>query len=110
MLELYGKDNKNIKMTRGDSESIYVNGLNLVDGDIIYLTVKEHINTTSIAFQRKITEFVNGNAVIGIRPEDTKKLQFRKYVYDIQLTRADGTVTTIIEPHDFVIEGEVTYD
>ena len=53
MLELYGEGNRNIKMTRGDSESIFVNGLNLVDGDIIYLTVKEHINTTSIAFQRK---------------------------------------------------------
>ena len=29
-MELYGSDNKNISMTRGDSESLTVNGLNLV--------------------------------------------------------------------------------
>lgn len=109
-MELYGTDNKNIRMTRGDSELISVNGLSLELGDIIYLTVKEHQNTSSIAFQKKVTEFTNGNALITILPEDTKKLQFRKYVYDIQLTKSDGMVTTIIKPHDFVIEGEVTYD
>lgn len=107
-MELYGDDNKNIKMTRGDSESISVNGLTLVPGDTITLTVKDHINTSSIAFERKITEFTNGNAVIGIRPEDTKNLKFKKYVYDIELKRVDGTVTTIIKPHEFTIDGEVT--
>lgn len=109
-MELSGADNKDLSMTRGDSESITINGLGLVSGDIIYLTVKEHINTSNIAFQKKVTEFTNGNAVIGILPEDTKNLRFKKYVYDIQLTRADGKVTTIIKPHNFIIEGEVTYD
>lgn len=109
-MEFYGNDLKNIKMPRGDSESITINGLSLVPGDIVYLTVKEHINTSDIAFQKKITEFVSGSAIIGITPNDTKGLQFRTYVYDIQLTRADGTVTTIVKPHEFTIEGEVTYD
>ena len=107
-MEIYGDDLKNIKMTRGDSESITVYGLNLVPGDTITLTVKDHINTDKIAFQRIITEFTDGNAVIGIRPEDTKGLKFKKYVYDIELKRADGTVTTIIKPHEFTIDGEVT--
>jgi hypothetical protein len=42
-MELSGADNKDLSMTRGDSESITINGLGLVNGDIIYLTVKEHI-------------------------------------------------------------------
>jgi len=109
-MEIYGDDLKNIRMTRGDSESITVNGLNLVPGDTITLTVKDHINTDKIAFQRIITEFTNGNAVIGIRPEDTKGLKFKKYVYDIELKRADGTVKTIIPPSEFTIKGEVTYE
>jgi len=109
-MELYGSDNKNISMTRGDSESLTVNGLNLVPGDIIYLTVKDHVNTTNIAFQKIVTEFTDGSAIIPILPEDTKNLKFKKYVYDTQLTRAGEVVTTIIKPHEFKIEGESTYD
>jgi len=109
-MELYGTDLKNIKMPRGDSESITVNGLSLVAEDTIYFTVKTNTNTKVISFQKKITEFVNGSAVIPIEHSDTKDLNFGRYVYDIQLTKADGTVTTVIQPHEFKIGEEVTYD
>ena len=33
---------------------------------------------------------------LTLLPEDTKDLSFGKYVYDIQLTKADGTVDTFI--------------
>ena len=53
---------KNISMTRGDSETITVscidiNGLplSLVDGDIIYFTVKENTKTTTKLIQKSIT-------------------------------------------------------
>lgn len=105
----------NISMIRGDSETITVycednNGakVNFETGDTIYLTVKQSVNSERKILQKIITEFVNGEAIIEIFPEDTKDFSFRAYVYDIQLTRADGTVTTIIPPSDFVIEGEVT--
>ena len=109
-MELYGDDNKNISITRGDSEAVLVKGLSLTTGDAIYLTVKEHANTSNIAFQKKVTEFINGEALITIFPEDTKNLKFKKYLYDIQLSRPGGIVTTIIKPHEFNIEREVTYD
>jgi hypothetical protein len=109
-MELYGSDLKNISMTRGDSESLTVKGLSLVNGDAIYMTVRTNVNTARKELFKEITEFVNGEAVIGITPEDTNNLRFSTYVYDIQLTRADGTVTTIIKPHEFKVEGEVTYD
>ena len=37
-------------------------------------------------------------------------MRFRSYYYDIQLTRADGTVKTIIPPSMFTVKGEITYD
>ena len=109
-MELYGNDLKNISMTRGDSESLTVKGLSLVHGDIIYMTARTNVNSVTKELEKKITEFVNGEAVIGITPEDTKNMRFMTYVYDIQLTRADGSVTTIIKEHELKIEGEVTYD
>ena len=57
-----------------------------------------------------ITEFDDGTALININPEDTNDLSYVSYVYDIQLTKQDGTVKTIILPSKLTITGEVTYD
>ena len=107
----------NVSMTRGDSESITVTMKNtegelvpFEDGDLLYFTIKENINTESKILQKAITIFRDGSALIGILPEDTKSLRCKEYVYDIQLNRIDGTVSTIIKPSKFVIEGEVTYE
>lgn len=104
-----------ITMTRGDSETITVNMRNrdgeqvsFVDGDIIYMTVKDNLKTDEKIFQKMITEFTDGKADIDILPEDTSDIRVKSYVYDIQLTREDGSVTTIIKPSDLTIEGDVT--
>ncbi|HEY5588900.1 MAG TPA: hypothetical protein VIK86_08095 [Candidatus Paceibacterota bacterium] len=106
-----------ISMVRGDSEIITVscmnsNGINvpLITGDIIYFTIKTNINTSAKILQKIITAFVNGTAIIDISHDDTKDLRFCELKYDVQLTRADGTVTTIIPPSKFSIIGEVTYE
>jgi thiamine pyrophosphokinase len=107
----------NITMTRGDSESITVSCKNaegvaipLVSGDKIYLTVKENMFTPIKKFQKIVTTFTGGNAVINIVPDDTKNLSYGTYKYDIQLTKANGNITTIVPASNFIIEGEVTYD
>ena len=107
----------NITMIRGDTETIKVSckdaqGVNvpLKDGDTLYFTVKTSISTEEKVMQKVITEFTDGIAYINISPDDTKSLSFRTYYYDIQLTRADGTVKTIIPPSKFTIKGEVTYE
>jgi len=44
-------------------------------------------------------------------PADTKDLPAPlECVYDLQLSKADGSVITIIRPSKFTIEGEVTYE
>ena len=101
----------NITMTRGDSESITVicEERPFAEGDKITMTVKETEYKKEILFHKNVTEFEDGKAVIEIAPEDTKNLYFAAYVYDIQLTGADGTVTTIIKPAIFELMKEVTH-
>lgn len=108
---------RNIHMIRGDTEALQVKLQKedgtpyfLEEGDIIYFTVKSSPRTEEKLLQKVITEFVDGVALITIEPEDTKELNFRKYQYDIQWTRADGTVKTIVPVSNFVIEEEITYD
>jgi len=110
-------DGNNITMTRGDSETISIFCRNedltlvpLVTGDIIYFTVKANMYKEIITLQKIITIFTDGKAIVIIAPLDTKELEFRSYVYDVQLTKADGTVSTIIPPSTFTIGGEVTYE
>jgi len=107
----------NLSMIRGDSEKISVSCTKadgilepLVLGDKIYFTVKNTVYETNKIFQKIITTFIDGKADIEIKPLDTKDLKFTVYKYDVQLTRADGTVITIIPASDFTINPEVTYD
>lgn len=113
-MKIQGTD---ISMTRGDSEAIKVtvkdafgNVVPLVTGDTIHFTVRESVISPTKIIEKIITEFDDGKALITIVPQDTGNLEFTSYVYDIQLTREDGTVKTIITPADFTITGEVSYD
>lgn len=98
-----------IYLTRGDTAVINFNLSNyeLQDGDTVLLTVKQSVDTADIAFQKVLDKETNQ---FVIEHNDTKNLPYGKYVYDIQLTTAQGQVYTIIKPHRFKIEGEVTWD
>lgn len=107
----------NLKMIRGDSESITLKiehsdstPYDFQAGDIVYFTVKQRANTKEIILQKILTHFPDNQAIIEINPEDTSELAFRKYVYDIQLTQADGRVKTVVPMSMFEILEEVTYD
>lgn len=108
----------NISMTRGDSESITVRQfekhdgeepvfLPFEDGDTVYFTMRPDIEG-EIVLQKEIADFPEGEAVIPFEPEDTAGLDFGDYVYDVQLTRANDTVTTLLVPARFRLEEEVT--
>ena len=107
----------NLSMIRGDSETIQINltdELNnpflLSEGDTVYFTVKLNTKVEEKIFQKVITQFEDGMAIIRITPEDTKNLNYKTYVYDIQLTTKDGEVKTIILPSKITIGAEVTYE
>lgn len=102
----------NLSMVRGDSESITVrcSAAPFETGDTVTMTVRPDVDS-SIVLQKSVTEFDDdGAAVIAIDPADTEGLDMdTDYVYDIQVVRSDGTVTTIIKPSTFTVEEEVTY-
>lgn len=106
----------NIVMTRGDSETLTVKmfdpdgALPFAEGDKLTLTFKTSVHTDDIALQKTVTEFVDGNAIFAFAPEDTRGLDFRSYIYDIQFTEASGTVTTIVTASNWNITAEVTVD
>ena len=102
---------KNISMVRGDSESITVRCEQqpFTEGDTVTMTVRESTDS-GVALRKDVTEFTDtGEAVIALFPEDTSVMEFGDYVYDIQLTRGDGTVTTLVTVSRFTLEEEVTY-
>ena len=106
------KDNA-IHLTRGDTARLLLSSVvNLVTGkeyilsadDTVTFTVKKTVYDTAPAVQ--IT--VPGGAAIHIKPEDTKEMAFGNYLYDVQLTTADGDVYTVIPPTKFEVLKEVT--
>lgn len=104
-----------LSMTRGDSETITVicSAAPFEVGDVLTMTAREDNEDGeygNIVLQKTVSEFeADGTAIINIYPADTSGLEFTDYIYDIQVIRADGTVTTIIKPDTFSITEEVTY-
>lgn len=107
----------NIQMTRGDTEGIIVRvvdeageDVSLGSGDKIEFTVRRSASHPEKMIHKVVNTFQNGEARITLYPEDTDGLPFGNCTYDIQLTRANGTVKTIVKPSKFVIGTEVSYD
>lgn len=102
--------NGTINITRGDTAYINVNVMNrttgkyiLQDGDVVKFSVKKTINDTTPLIQKQLID-----NKIKILPTDTALLPFGSYVYDIQLTFANGDVNTIVKPNRFEVCDEVT--
>lgn len=105
-------ENNNIALTRGDSASIAVSLKNpdgteyvLQSGDVLLFTVKHNCITEDIIIQKDIST----DAIININPADTAALLYGEYFYDVQLTKANGDVNTVIPPRDFIVAKEVTF-
>ena len=110
-------DGTDITMVRGDSESITVSCKNpdgsvhpFEAGDMVYFTVKKDAYREETILQKIATDFTDGRAMMMIDPEDTRRLDFDVYKYDVQLTTASGRVTTIIPMSNFRATEEITYD
>ena len=99
-----------LSMYRGDTENITVeiDGVVLDTGDTIYFTVKKSIYTNVKSLQKVITTFTNGKALISLDPADTDELEYGTYAYDIQWTKADNSVITLLQSN-ITLLGEVTW-
>lgn len=105
-------DANEIEITRGDTAYLTVPIVNeatgeeyvMEAGDTLTFTVKRTVSDSHICFQKVAT----GSNAFHIKPEDTAGCDFAKYRYDVQLTRANGDVHTVIVPTCFKICEEVT--
>lgn len=110
--------NNEIKMTRGDTLivpiDIRVNGqpYTPTSGDSIRFALKTpRMTSGNKQFVDKepllIKQVPTTTMMLRIEPEDTKPLDFGEYVYDLQITFADGQVATFIETSKFTLKPEV---
>lgn len=115
--------NKNkIQMTRGDTFLAHVVLSRIIDdvkqeyipseGDAVRFAVKhktmnpnktEYLDTEPLILKNIPTDTM----LLLLNPEDTKSLGFGEYVYDVQITMADGTVDTFITEEMFRLTPEV---
>lgn len=108
----------NIQLIRGDNATLTVRIQNpdgthypFQKGDTVYFTVKRSPAMEQKTLQKVIREFTaEGAAEIELFPEDTKPLSFGVYYYDIQWTKANGVVQTLLAPSLFQLMQEVTYE
>lgn len=102
-----------IHLTRGDTarltvkihNELYDNEYEIAENDVLRMTVKKGVNDSNPLVQKTIT----GSSQFHIEPKDTSDLNFGKYLYDVELTTANGDVSTIIPPTTFEVMKEVTY-
>lgn len=112
---LHIDENNEISLTRGDTAYLTVPIHHSITGaeyvldpnDTLTLTCKRSARTSevTIIFQKTL----KGSNMFHIKPEDTADCDFRTYKYDVQLTKANGDVCTVIEPTNFKVTSEVTF-
>ena len=77
----------------------------VAEDDVLEMTIKRQTKDETPIIHKSL----NGSNTFRFEHEDTCTLEFGLYVYDVQLTTANGEVYTVIEPTSFEILEEVTY-
>lgn len=107
-----------ITLTRGDTLRVKIN-INVDDeeytpvaGDSVRFAVKHpQMNSKKTAYKDAqpllIKTIPIETMILELQPSDTKSLDFGTYVYDIQITFADGTTDTFITQATFKLTPEV---
>lgn len=113
-------ENNCIALTRGDSMAVVIDlftpdgeAWEPQEGDTVKFALKQN------KFNTHMTEFLDASPLIQksistsdmtlrLVPADTKSLGFGNYVYDIEVTFADGFVDTPINDVPFKLLPEVT--
>lgn len=96
-----------ITMVRGDTAkiSVTIDDYTIQPEDRIRFAVKKKYTDTDVLIEKVID---NTTGILQIDPEDTKPLGMGeskgKYVYDIEITQADGTVDTFIRGSLLLLE------
>lgn len=101
-----------IRLTRGDDAvfgfSLYDpdgNVMELEEGDEVMLTIKESTSKRKALLKVPLGD----DGQFHISSVDTSDWDFGSYVYDVQVTFADGSICTVIPPSKIEIKEEVSW-
>ena len=97
---MFKMNRNNIEMIQGDSAEFMVSvaDYEVEQGDKIVFTVKDLLSKEIDATEKNVI----------LRPEDTRDATPGVYRYDVEFRRHDGEIYTIIDPHLFVLTGDIT--
>jgi hypothetical protein len=100
-----------IFLTRGDTFKAHLSINNPdgsvytpVEGDTVRFALKENIEDQECLILKNIPI---DTMLLVLEPQDTKPLDFGSYIYDIQLTKANGEVDTFITASKLKLTAEV---
>lgn len=100
-----------IYLTRGDTFKAQLTICNPdgtkytpIEGDTIRFALKENIEDAECLIYKDIPI---DTMILVIDPSDTKELEYGNYIYDIQLTKANGDVDTFITASKLKLTYEV---
>lgn len=107
-----------IKLTRGDTMRLKVvikkDGVEYTpqEGDVVRFALEhDTLNSTGTEYTDPEPLILKGvpidTMILMLNPADTKDLGFGRYVYDLEITFADGTVDTFITAMPFNLTEEV---
>ena len=114
----YVIEGNSITLTRGDTLRVIISIIIddeeyiPVAGDVVRFALKhpilnadktDYVDTDPLILKTIPTD----SMILTLLPEDTKPLGFGKYVYDVEITFSDGTVTTFITKAPFKLTEEV---
>ena len=109
---MYKIDGTRITLTRGDSfyatvsMKVKATGEDYTpqEGDVVRFGVKRSTEDKECVIEKVIP---NDTLEIYLAPDDTKNLLAGAYVYDVELTYADGNKDTFINRATFILAKEV---
>ena len=108
---MYKIDGTKITLTKGDSFYATVgikdaegNDYTPQEGDVIKFGVKKSLADKECVIEKVVP---NDTLEIYLEPDDTQHLSVGAYVYDIELTYADGNKDTFINRATFILADEV---
>lgn len=110
-IELIRGDSLKLKFTRKDDEGNVI----LRTPNALYFSVKESTYQSKTIFQKTLDEMefdsVSGQYSFFINPEDTDKLNYGNYKFDLEVKDEMGGLeyTKTIAIGDFIIKEEVTF-
>lgn len=107
--------NGKIQLTRGDTAIMNCSVVNqdaekteyiMQDGDVLVFTVRSEPKSDSSDGYLIQKTFIDKQ--IKLVPEDSNSIPYGEYIYDVQLTFANGDINTIIPANIIAICDEVT--